>query len=200
MRYAAIIYASILVWVFPQQGMAQWILKERKAPPVVGTSLTYIFDFADPVASFPEGYIYHEYTWSVNLAMDLNRRFRIGLENKTLLTRSPLSGKNTYFMAGVFGQYDFLTQRKGGFRFFPELSFHYGNHCTCEPDDPHRVDGLYYIGFGLGLNWPVSKRMLLDFAFNNHEILNKHPYKYNYTQYIIGIDYRLSRTPLKTKN
>ncbi len=193
MKYATIFCASILVWFFPQKGISQWILKEKGVPMVAGTSLTYIPNLANPVSAFPEGYFYHELTWSINLALDLNRRFRVGVENKTLFSQSPLSGRNTYFMAGVFGQYDFLRQRKGGFRFFPELSFHYGNHCTCDPGDPHRVDGLYYIGFGLGLNWPVSKRILLDFAFNNHEILNKHPYKYNYTQYIIGIDYRLSR-------
>lgn len=161
-------------------------------------SAAALYIFADPLASLPEGYIYHEYTWSANLALDLNQRFRVGAENKTLFTRSALSGNNTYFMAGVFGQYDFLTQRKGGFRFFPELSFHYGNYCTCDPGDPHQVNGLVFIGFGLGFNWPLSKRLLLDIAFTNHEILNKNPYTYNFTQYIVGVDYRLSRK--KPKN
>jgi len=52
--------------------------------------------------------------------------------------------------------------------------------------------GLSYLGIGGGAQLPLnflSKNIFIDLAFFNYTILGKVDFKYNRTQYIIGINY-----------
>ena len=75
---------------------------------------------------------------------------------------------------------------------FVELSGNKGNYCTCYPNFPYTRENLYYLGIGGGVNFRLHKQFFLDIGFTNYDILNNIKEKYNYTQYIIGINYLIN--------
>ncbi len=149
----------------------------------VGTSLTLIRD----EITEPFRYINDEYTWNTNLAIDLNKRLRVGLQYMSLWTRKDQVRDGNYFILGTFGQFNILP-RADKARLYIEGSLNTGNYCTCRPN-PYLRDNLYYYGLGAGVDWAIAKWVHLDLGFFNYNIFNKFDGKYNYTQYIIGLDF-----------
>lgn len=154
---------------------------------IIGTSLTLITDKREN----PVPYTYDEYTWNTNLAIDLNKRLRVGLQYMGLWTQKDKVHDGNYFILGTFGQFNILP-RADKARLYVEGSLNTGNYCTCLPDRPYLRDNLYYYGLGAGIDWAVAKWVHLDLGFFNYNILNKFDGKYNYTQYIVGLDFPIS--------
>ncbi len=162
---------------------------------VLGTNLTYIWDVASLNGAPMRGSMFHELSWHLNAATPVTRRARIGFNYIKQVTRDPFNGSNKFYMAGPFLQYNLLRNVKAVLseqrkvqRFFVELGGYKGNYCTCDPDNPFKVEGLRYLGIGLGMDVRINKLLHLDLGFTNYNILNKQLGKYNYTQYIIGLD------------
>lgn len=150
----------------------------------VGTSLTRIRDKYET----PSIYDYYEYTWNTNLAIDIAKRWRIGMQYMALWTKKDKVSDGNYFILGTFSQFN-LIPRANKARLYIEGSLNMGNYCTCEPNSPYLRDNLYYYGLGAGIDWELTKWVRLDLGFFNYNIINKFTEKYNYTQYIIGLDF-----------
>lgn len=156
---------------------------------ILGSSLTYIWDPAYTSLNSTETHRYEEFTWAVNLATDLSRRVRVGVDHKSLFTRSELSGENHYSMTGVFTQFNLLPRKRT--RLFLSAMLYNGNYCSCDPDDPYLRKNLFYYGLGWGVDIRLMRGLYLDLAWENMNIFNNVHGKYNYTQYIIGLDFYL---------
>lgn len=157
----------------------------------LGSSYTYIFDQQEV---FTNTFVwYHEFTWNTNIALEVLPKWHLGFAYMNIHTRStrPGSAKGNYNMFSAFSQYDLFWVKK--WRWFVEANYSYGDYCTCGREDPYKVPGLHYLGIGAGAELPLYKRLRLDLAFNNYQILNDINRKYNYTQYIIGLNYRLGK-------
>ena len=104
------------------------------------------------------------------------------------------SQKRNFYTAGFFVQYDLLPSGKYESRLYPEVSYNLSNYCTCEFGDPFKFKNLHKIGVGLGWDYVLSKRFVLETGFYNYVILNKLDFhKYNFTQYVIGLSYNISK-------
>jgi len=159
---------------------------------IVGTSLTFIPDFdTNPSVS---NYNYFEYTWNLNAAVSISKRIFTGVQALTIFTNGSRVENNTYFIMGLFTQFNFIPKQK--FRFFAELSINTGDYCTCGNLDPFRKKNLVYLGWGGGFDLPLkflSKNLYLDLSFIAYLILNDIENKFGYTQYIVGINYRFGK-------
>ena len=159
---------------------------------IAGTSLTFIPDFnTNPSVA---DYNYFEYTWNLNVAVSLNKRFYTGVQALTIFTNGSRVENNTYFIMGLFGQFNFIPKNK--FRFFAELSINTGDYCTCGNLDPFKQANLVYLGWGAGFDLPMkflSKNLYLDLSLIAYLILNDIENKHGFTQYIIGINYRFGK-------
>ena len=163
---------------------------------VLGTNLTYIWDVARLNGAQIEGTTFHELSWHLNIATPILRRLYLGFDYNQIFARDPFSGGNRFRMAGPFAQFDLTRKRKPRRikqieRFFIELGGYKGDYCTCDPDNPYREENLTYISFGFGLDIKLNQQLHLDLGFNNYEILTDILGKYNYTQYVIGLDFHL---------
>jgi len=159
---------------------------------ITGLSLTYIWDY-DNTGSLTD-YRYNEYTWNLNAAVSISKRIYSGVQVMTIFISGTRVDGDNYSMYGLFGQYNFTPKKKS--RFFIETSFNQGNYCTCGKLDPYKKDDLLYWGLGIGLEKPlksISKSLYLDLSFVNYTILDNLQDKYNYTQYIIGLNYRFGK-------
>jgi hypothetical protein len=152
-----------------------------------GTSLTYTKNDARTAYNVKE----QQYMWSFNIATSVSKRVQVGVENIALF-HTEYKEKNFVRsnMFGIFGQYVPIVSQKGNF--YLELSTHYGNLCTCDPDMPYRKPEIWYYGAGFGLNYKIHKNLFLDLGFNNYQIFNKIPGKYNNTRYVVGLNYILN--------
>ncbi|MDH5476059.1 MAG: hypothetical protein OEX22_10240 [Cyclobacteriaceae bacterium] len=160
---------------------------------IVGSSYTFIWDMDK--SNTVSYYTYYESTWNVNIAVSLNKRLYMGIQSLFLFTQGSRVDKKKYAIYGLFTQYDLMPKRDT--RFFIETSINQGDYCTCGVSgiDPYRKKDLYYWGFGAGFDRPlksISDKLYLDLSFVNYIILNKYNVKYNYTQYIIGLNYRFN--------
>jgi hypothetical protein len=159
---------------------------------IAGTSLTFIPEIEnDPLLS---QYNYFEYTWNLNAAVSISKRIFIGVQALTIFTNGSRVENNTYFIMGLFGQFNFIPKQK--FRFFAELSINTGDYCTCGNLDPFRVEDLVYLGWGGGFDLPlkfISRNLYIDLSFIAYLILNEIENKLGFTQYIIGINYRFGK-------
>jgi len=152
---------------------------------VFGTSITYKWD-----GSLFENDFFQEYTWHTNGGISVHKRVIVGVQSLKIFSKGRSNHWNSSYIYGFFTQYDFFPKKD--FRLFAELSYNKGNYCTCGRFDPYSHPNLSYIGYGLGFDVPMksfSENFFLDLAFYNYLILNKIKDKYNYTQYIIGINY-----------
>ena len=160
---------------------------------ILGSSLTYIFDFNRENYNIR----YDEYTWDKNIAVSLNKAMYVGLSFKNTYTRGSIVSKadykkERYFLVGTFFQYDFIPENKN--RLFAEISWNYGNYCTCKKYDPYKKEGLHYLGIGGGFDFPINRFISIDLGFMVYNIINKiegNYGKYGYTQYIIGLNFDL---------
>ncbi|MCB0557179.1 MAG: hypothetical protein KDD02_26780 [Phaeodactylibacter sp.] len=156
----------------------------------IGASATFIWEpeLANPNTG--ESYTFREWSYNFNFGTDYwGKRMRTGIQGLLIRNRSFDNQRANSGMVGLFQQYNFVPRWRQ--RLYLETSLNYGNYCTCGAEDPYRQAGLYYWGLGGGLNVPLKKAWSLDLGFFNYEILNRTEGKYNYTQYVIGVDYRL---------
>lgn len=155
---------------------------------VVGGSFTYLRYTERDIE-----YKYHELTTNINVSTPVYENVYVGLSFLQINTISSQIGieetENHYYMAGAFAQYDFLKNRKD--RLLGELSYHYGNYCTCGKDDPYLSPNLSYFGFGGAYDWHIVKGLYLDMGFNVYTIINKRERKDIFTQYILGLNYHI---------
>jgi hypothetical protein len=158
-----------------------------------GTSLTYIWN--SNRVDYPEGEnFYEEYTWNVNFAVSLNKRFNLGVQLMNLFTKGTHVEDEHYMIYGLFTQFDFLPNKKTNV--FLETSISRGDYGTCGHLDPYRINNLWYNGLGGGVEFPVrtiSENLFIDLSFMNYIILNEIQTKYNYTQYIVGLNYHFGK-------
>jgi len=161
---------------------------------VAGTSLTYIYDNSHPEYYPDKKHFYKEYTWNINFAAIINKRITTGIQVLNLFTEKTFGEKNNYNIYGIFSQYDFFPKLKTSL--FGEMSVNIGDYCTCGTLDPIRKKNIWYYGFGGGAEFPlkkISEHLFFDLSFINYIILNKIKTKYNYTQYIIGLNYHFGK-------
>jgi len=157
---------------------------------IVGTSLTYIGERNRDIPNQ-----YNEFTWNKNIAVNVGKNFYLGISHQNIYTKGSLVTdefpRNNYNIAGVFTQFDFTPKDKN--RLFAELSWNYGNYCTCDDGDPYKRGGLNYIGLGGGYDHPINDFLSLDFSFVVYKILGEVPEKYAFTQYVIGLNFDIIR-------
>lgn len=165
--------------------------------PILGTSLTYIWENSSANSGLPGTfpYLYQEYTWSLNLAYPLSKRWAVGLDNKLIWTESTFSARKNYRITGAQAQFNLTPSTPN--RLFLYSGLYQGNYCTCGEGEPYRKDNLMYWGLGFGWNVRLSNNIYLDLGFENFEMVSREPGKYNYTQYIIGLDFHLPPRRLK---
>lgn len=161
---------------------------------VYSSSFTYIFN--SKTISFDDKYnVYHEKTWANSLALNLNKSLYFGIDYLYMWTSGSayenIISNNNYYLYGLKFQYDFIPQYRD--MLFAEASLSYGNYCTCGKLDPYKLDGLVYLGMGVGYDLPITKMLAFRMGFNNYLILNKVEGKYNFTQYILGLAIKLNR-------
>jgi len=161
----------------------------------IGSSLTYT-NYAN-VTDYPTGeHLYKEFTWNINLATNISKRVNLGIQVLNIYTSGTHIDNSNYLIYGLFSQYNFLGGKKTPTKLFIEGSINKGNYYTGGTLDPYLKEGLYYVGCGMGLDIPlrnISKNLFLDVAFMNYWILNDIFDKYNYTQYIIGLNYYIGK-------
>jgi len=179
------IIVSLLVFVC-FEGMAQRFFADYM---IVGSSLTYMRN--SNLDSYQTDYGYSEFTWNFNVGIRVSKRIFTGLQVLNIYSSQISTKKDYYAVYGLFTQYDFFNKKPH--RLFAEISVSRGNYCTCS-GLPTKVDDLYYIGPGIGYDLPIKwvSGLHLDLSFINYFILNNIQDKYAYTQYVIGLNYRIN--------
>lgn len=157
----------------------------------LGTSYTYIWNQTSIAPSVNET-THQEFTWNTNIALEVLPKWHLGFQymNIRSISERNANRQSQHQLFGLFNQYDFYTSQNG-IRLFGEAQYKYGDYCTCGQLDPFVLEDLHYLGLGGGVEVPLYKRLKLDLAFYNSVILNNVPLKYNFTQYVIGLNYRL---------
>jgi hypothetical protein len=153
---------------------------------VIGGNYTYVPD-TEFINGTDNGTFYRENTFAGNVAFDIKKRLRVGLDYKSIKTLGETLGKNQYKMVGLFTQYK-IGETKKGFG-FGELGLYTGNYCTCGKNMPYQNKNTTYLSWGVGYNVKIVKNLYADFAFTTAQVINVKNEPYGYTQYIIGIDY-----------
>ncbi len=161
----------------------------------IGTSLTYIWDDG----GYPIGtYRYDEITLNINVKMRLHKRVWIGTQVAPIFTKKIIGGntkKENYNFYGLYLQYDIYLRKNG--RIYFETSINKSNMVHSFISDPYKQKNIYYLGFGGGVNILLNKNnkknIFLEIGFFNYVILNKIIAKSNYTQYILGLNYRFGK-------
>ena len=152
----------------------------------VGISGTYIYDSQNLYHKF------HEFTFSTRVGMSFSKALVGGVQVLSIYIDGTHIDPEYFFVKGAYLQYDFLSKLKD--RFYAELSYSYGDYCTCDGGDPYRVEGLSYIGLGVGGDLALGEKgFYVSGAFVTHYIVNDLEGKYNYNIYKIGLKYRISR-------
>jgi hypothetical protein len=161
----------------------------------VGTSLTYIYN--SNKNDYPPGeHLYEEYTWNVNFAASINKYLDVGLQFMNIFTSGTHVNNNYYQIYGTFAQYDLLANRSPRFSLFLESSINRGNYCTAGHLDPYEKNNLWYAGLGGGFELPADfllSGLGIELSFFNYQIINQIQTKYNFTQYIIGLNYKVGK-------
>lgn len=187
MRYLKIVFVLIFLLPFNNSD-AQSKLKfgERL---IYGSSLTYILHSDEDLL----GVNLHEFTWNNNIAVNVTPSLYFGIGYMFIHTRGSMvvpdsPRKENYNLTTAFFQYDVLPRKK--MRVFPELSWSYGNYCFCGYDDPLNIGGLHYLGFGAGLDYPITKRLSIDISMMFYNIINEIDIpKGDYNIYTLGLNF-----------
>lgn len=163
---------------------------------IIGASFTYIWNFKPDPFRFEKEYVFHESTLNLNLGYQLHENFRLGITGMQIKTNTKYTEKETQYIVGASFKYVQEMAYKNDF--FVETGFYRGNYCTCRPEDsvtffdvPYKKDNLTYWGLGAGVEIKLARHWQLDLGFYNYLILDNFPQKYNFTQYVIGIDFVL---------
>lgn len=149
----------------------------------VGTSFTYIWNESED----------KEYTWRLNAAWQFSSRFSAGVNLMNIWNESPLRDQQLIHavVAGPFGQFKLTDSRV--WDLYAETGIFVGNYCSCLDlyEVPYKRNGLVYWANAIGVNVRINRFIQLDMALADHIIFNRVPKKYNFTQYIIGLDFLL---------
>lgn len=168
---------------------------------IIGSSLTYIPTSLSQISE-P---VYHEFSWTNNIAVNINSYAYFGIEYINLFTKGNAyyqsEEKNNYYLVGAFTQVDLLdlTARRTSLkenkaRLLVELAYYYGNYCECGYNtSPYKVEGLNYLGFGIGGDFPILNWLSLDVTFKSNSILKDIPEKFGYNYYILGLNIDIIR-------
>lgn len=156
---------------------------------ILGTSVTLISDEHENVNAPKQKEYIKEYTWNTNLSLEINRYFRMGFQYMYIQEKSKYFDNQKYFIAGTYIQFNPLATKTPPNRIYIENSLNIGNKCTCGNDKQFKLDNLKYWGLGFGGDIKLTNWLHLDLAFHNYIILNKIEGKYNWTQYIVGLDF-----------
>jgi len=183
----AIVLAIILAMclspdrLFAQQYFADYL--------IAGSSLTYMQNTSREANQYLYGYI--EWTWNVNLGMRLSKRAVGGIHLLNIYSSEIYKRKDYYNLYGVFLQYNLLPKKEPK-RLFIEASFNQSNYCLCG-ELPSYHDKLPYLGVGGGFDWQIKKikNLSLDLSFISYFNLKEFEEKNAYTQYVVGLNYRL---------
>ena len=165
---------------------------------VAGTSLTYIWDNQPHDVNLPvsDEFFWESYTWNINAAVSVNKRMLAGIQVLNVFTSGTRIENEYYTIYGLFTQYDFFAKTRSKMSMFLEMSINRGDFCTCGNLDPYRKSNLWYHGLGFGFEFPlkrISERLFFDLSGYNYFILNKYKTKYNFTQYILGLNYHIGK-------
>lgn len=101
---------------------------------------------------------YWEYHWTTNLAADLNKWFRAGIQHIAIYNNQ--DNGDPFHLYGGFVQVDFIPNYDN--RLFMELNYHRGDFCDCDELFPYSKKGLNFYGLAGGFAWPVSRRITLE--------------------------------------
>ncbi len=154
-------------------------------------SYTVISEFNDTDKSVR----YVEKTLNLNMTYEIRSAHKLGIQYLNINTAGSSftfsKKKSKYFLVGILYQYDLLSKSK--IDLFPELAINYGNYCTCGNKDPFQKNGIIYISYGFGIDFPIYKNFYIDTGFHFYQPsfnLDDVSYSYAYTQYILGISYK----------
>lgn len=159
---------------------------------IIGTSMTLIPNLYENFNAPRREDKVLEYTWNTNLSLDINKYFRTGFHYMYTIEKSKYFDSEKYFMAGTYIQFNPLGKKTPPNRVYIENSLNIGNRCSCGNDKPYKLDNLKYWGLGLGADLKITNWLHLDLAFHNYIIFNKIEGKYNWTQYIVGLEFPIS--------
>lgn len=152
---------------------------------IIGNSGSVLYD--DLNAS-PDGatYDYWEYHWTTNVATDINRFLRLGLERIAIYNNFD---DGPFEMYGGFLQLDVLPATKH--RLFIEANYHRGDFCACQELVPYHEKGLDFFGGATGFDWAFSRYFHLDVGMSLAWALDKKQEWAVFGGYFIGIDVHL---------
>ncbi len=152
----------------------------------VGISGTYIHDSQNLYHKF------HEFTFSSRVGMSFSKVLVGGVQVLSIYVTGTQIDSEYFFLKGAYLQYDFLGKLTD--RLYAELSYSYGDYCTCSDGDPYREVGLSYLGLGVGGDLALGEKgFYVSGAFVTYYIINDLEGKYNYNIYKVGLKYRISR-------
>ncbi len=155
---------------------------------MVGSSLTYIPQVTKD--DYGNYWGYTELTWNINWGIRINKRIFAGLQLLNIYASEVGTPKETYHIYGLFTQYDFLPNKRS--RLFIELSLNRGDY-SIMPKVPIRKKNLYYLGSGLGYELPIKQipNLYLDCSFLIYARPDKITSENWYTQYVVGLNYKI---------
>lgn len=157
---------------------------------IFSTSLTYIPDVETiNGVDVSDKFNYHEFTWATSALIKLSKYYRVGFDFKKIFTRARVRGNNNYFLFGLPNQFTFLHQPK--FFLYATAGPYIGNYCTCGEDNPYKVKNLWYLNYGVGFNLRINEKFRANLGFTNANILSKTPGRYNFTQYLVALEYQV---------
>ncbi|HIP37346.1 MAG TPA: hypothetical protein EYG85_10875 [Crocinitomix sp.] len=179
--------------VFTQKNEDTYFLKSFK----VGSSLTYIWD--DGNYSVPGLYRYNEYTYNFNVETSLDKKTRIGFQLLSIYAntfKGGLTTKNNFLFYGMLLKRVLITKRI--YNFYIETSVNRSNMASdFIKEEPYTRDNTYHLGLGGSVDFYLLRKkyhtLSLELGFYNYIILNKIVAKTNFTQYIVGLNYRFGK-------
>jgi hypothetical protein len=99
--------------------------------------------------------------WNFNLAVDINKRWRVGLQYYKIGYKDEFIN-NEHYMMGVFGEFNVFSRLLPRSRFYLKATYNIGDYCTCGNAGFRKVENLNYIGFGFGYDIYIAKWFYLE--------------------------------------
>ena len=185
MKYQNIIITMILLFCFTNTySQSKLKFAERL---IYGTSLNYDKNSYLDITTV-------DFSWHNNLAVNITPALYFGLgftHIRSRITNSiDLPQKKTHNMMVAFLQYDALPKKKA--RFFPEISWGYGNYCLCELDNLLPEESIHYLGFGGGFELPIKERLSVNAGVMSYAPLdNSESLDREYNRFHLGLSFNI---------
>lgn len=142
----------------------------------------------------------HIFTWYNGISLNVGKSLYVGVHYLAIHTKGSViytdKESENYKVYGLVLQYDFFPRFEN--RLYLESSINKGDICSCGNDDPYKVPDLLYLGIGFGYDFPIYKRLTFRMGFTNYSILSKIKDKYNFTQYVLGLNVNLSKNTYRS--